>query len=275
MIFWFAGASKQNYVTILLDVYCLFQFEATKELKDAIWQNWLVNLTGELGKYIPDDLMQEHHNKCHEDMVPKHGGSFNDPFFRETISPNVHFFLRLKEEMERAFELKSHSKTHTSRPVTDEIRALMDMYRHEKVHYFCSGRSMGHAAADVVDDGYTTLAKGKLADFLQNSTERAEVFAMLRRHRRQEPTPESPAPTTLNLNSCDDDSDYSSDDGVERAIEGSGWVFHMDAETRDNAPFNHEETNDDDEEMDDERSFDRDVDVEGWSEENGVLADME
>ncbi|KAJ7817448.1 hypothetical protein B0H14DRAFT_2374041 [Mycena olivaceomarginata] len=109
LIFFFAGASKQNCTSILLDVYCLFKFEATNELKDAIWNNWLVSLTEELGK-------------CH-------GGSFDDPFFRQTISPNVDFFQRLKEEMQEAFGLKGHRKTHTSPSVTNEIRMLMDMYR--------------------------------------------------------------------------------------------------------------------------------------------------
>ncbi|KAJ7190006.1 hypothetical protein GGX14DRAFT_336244, partial [Mycena pura] len=125
------------------------------------------------GKGIPDDFMQELHNRFHEDMVPRHGGSFDDPFFRDTISPNVHFFQRLKEEMEKSFGLKAHHKTHTSSPVTDEIRSLMEMYRREKVHYFCSGRNMGHAAKDLISDGYTVLDK-KLTDLLRTSTERAE-----------------------------------------------------------------------------------------------------
>ncbi|KAJ7204741.1 hypothetical protein GGX14DRAFT_368689 [Mycena pura] len=48
--FMFAGASKQNYATILLELYCLFRYEASKDLKDAIWNNWLINLLDELGK---------------------------------------------------------------------------------------------------------------------------------------------------------------------------------------------------------------------------------
>jgi hypothetical protein len=107
-------------------LYCLFEFEATPELKEAILHNWVVNLTG---KNVLDDQMQEWHNKFHENMVPKHGGSFDDPFFRETISPNVNFFQCLKEEMEKAFGLTAHRKTHTSAAVTSEICALMAMYR--------------------------------------------------------------------------------------------------------------------------------------------------
>ncbi|KAJ6449220.1 hypothetical protein C8R45DRAFT_1180873 [Mycena sanguinolenta] len=175
LIFFFASASKQNYTTILLDVYCLFKFEATKELKDAIWNNWVVNLTGELRKNVPDDELQEWHNRFHEDMVPKHGGSFDDPFFRETISPNVNFFQRLKEEMEKAFALKAHRKTHTSSSTTHEIQTLTAMYRREKVHLFCPGRSKEHTATDLINEGYTTWTKASSLTFcaIQQSTQKS------------------------------------------------------------------------------------------------------
>ncbi|KAF9048059.1 hypothetical protein BDZ89DRAFT_918061, partial [Hymenopellis radicata] len=62
-IFMFAGASKQNYTSILLELYCLFRYEASEKLKDGIWNNWLVNISGELGKWIEDGLLQEHYNK--------------------------------------------------------------------------------------------------------------------------------------------------------------------------------------------------------------------
>ncbi|KAE9391314.1 hypothetical protein BT96DRAFT_945441 [Gymnopus androsaceus JB14] len=51
------GAGNTNYVNLLLEMYCLFQYKSSKNLKDAIWNNWLVNVTGELGKWIPDDLL--------------------------------------------------------------------------------------------------------------------------------------------------------------------------------------------------------------------------
>ncbi|KAF8125896.1 hypothetical protein K438DRAFT_2001809 [Mycena galopus ATCC 62051] len=72
LTFFFASASKHNYAGILLDLYCLFKFEATEDLKHAIWNNWVVNLTGEPRKNVPDDQLQEWHNKFHEDMVPRH-----------------------------------------------------------------------------------------------------------------------------------------------------------------------------------------------------------
>ncbi|KAF8174176.1 hypothetical protein K438DRAFT_1610046, partial [Mycena galopus ATCC 62051] len=289
LIFFFAGASKQNYTTILLDLYCLFKFEAKSELKDAIWNNWVVNLTGGLGKNLPDDQMQELHNRFHEDMMPKHGGSFDDPFFRETISPNVNFFQRLKEEMETAFALKAHRKAHTSSSTTKEIQALTAMYKREQVHVFCSGRHKEHTAMELVDRGYTVLDKGKLADFIRTSTERAKVLDMIHRHRENSSAEGNPtADVTDEHDSSDGDSDDShsdnsnesgSEDGnphseemVERSIGGSGWQFHMDEE--DDGGWENE-GNEEDEESEDEERVDGDVDVEDWRGENNIQADDE
>ncbi|THU84698.1 hypothetical protein K435DRAFT_573488, partial [Dendrothele bispora CBS 962.96] len=58
----FAGGSHPNYVLYLLDIYCLIRYESSQDLKNALLNNWLVNLTGELGKWIEGDLMQEHFN---------------------------------------------------------------------------------------------------------------------------------------------------------------------------------------------------------------------
>ncbi|PBK92339.1 hypothetical protein ARMGADRAFT_1105106 [Armillaria gallica] len=176
-IFTFAGASNQNYVNYLLETYCLFKFEASKSLRDALWNNWLVNLTGELGNWIECDLLQEHYNRWLEDMVGKHGGKFDDSFYRQTISPNVHCFLRIKEEFEAAFELGRRSKSHTSPHLRDEYKILLTIFREEQVHKFRSTRSMGHAAVDLLNQGYVKLNREKLPDFLKKSTEQAVLLS--------------------------------------------------------------------------------------------------
>ncbi|KAJ6530369.1 hypothetical protein DFH09DRAFT_867569, partial [Mycena vulgaris] len=57
-IFTFAGSSNQNYMRYMLDLYALLEFECSPELKEALLNNWLINLCGELGKFIEGDLMQ-------------------------------------------------------------------------------------------------------------------------------------------------------------------------------------------------------------------------
>ncbi len=132
----FAGASNQNYMNYLLETYCLFKFEASKSLQDALWNNWLVNLMGELGNWIECDLLQEHYNRWLEDMVGKHGGKFNNSFYHQAISPNVHCFLHIKEEFEAAFELGCQSKSHTPPHLCNKYKILLTIFREEQVHKF-------------------------------------------------------------------------------------------------------------------------------------------
>jgi hypothetical protein len=62
-IFNFNGTSNHNYAGYLLEMYCLLKYEASEDLKNAILNNWLVNLSGDPGKWIEGDLLQEHYNR--------------------------------------------------------------------------------------------------------------------------------------------------------------------------------------------------------------------
>lgn len=161
-------------------------YEASDDLRDGILNNWLVNITGELGKWIEADLLQEHYNRWLEDMVKKRGGDFNDNFYRHTLSPNVDHFLRIKEEIENAFTLRSRGKTHTSPHLRDELRVLLTLYREENLHFFCTGRTMGHAATNQFNQGYKRLDTSKLDDFISKSTAYADVIADIQAHRQAE-----------------------------------------------------------------------------------------
>ncbi|KAJ7863426.1 hypothetical protein B0H14DRAFT_2574825, partial [Mycena olivaceomarginata] len=88
---------------------------------------------------------------------------YDDKFYRETIAPNVLHFLKIKEDMESAFELKHRSKSHMSPHLRDETKILLQLYKDEELHSFRSSRSMGHAAVNHFDQGYQRLEDGKLA----------------------------------------------------------------------------------------------------------------
>ncbi|KAK7028065.1 hypothetical protein VNI00_015016 [Paramarasmius palmivorus] len=175
LMYIFPGGGNTNYRDLLLDLWCLFKYETSKNLKDALWNNILVNLTGELGKWIPADLMQEHYNRWLEDLVDKSGGSFDSAFMRKLISPNVDFFLWLKEAFEVAADLHQRSKLHTSPHLRDEYRMLLVMYAEDKLHTFRSGRSYGHAAINLFARGEERIADA-LDDLLQKHTRQVELL---------------------------------------------------------------------------------------------------
>ncbi|KAJ6595092.1 hypothetical protein DFH09DRAFT_1413007 [Mycena vulgaris] len=168
-IFMFAGSSNQNYMGYMLDLYALLEFECSPDLKEALLNNWWMNLRGEIGTCIEADLMQEHYNRWLEDMVSRRGGNFDDKFYRQTIAPNVQHFLKIKEDIESAFELKRRSKSHISPHLRDETKVLLRMYKEEELHLFRSGRSMGHAAINRFDRGFQRLDDGKMKEYLDRS----------------------------------------------------------------------------------------------------------
>ncbi|KAJ6482406.1 hypothetical protein DFH09DRAFT_1340751 [Mycena vulgaris] len=119
-ILFFSGSSNRNYASYLLETYCLHRYESSEAFSNALLDNWLVKLTN---KWTECDFTQEGFNKWLEEMVEHKGGDFNDHFYRHTLSPNVFHFLRIKEQMEEAFELKHRSKNAWGSPPAQRISA--------------------------------------------------------------------------------------------------------------------------------------------------------
>ncbi|KAJ6461451.1 hypothetical protein C8R45DRAFT_842148 [Mycena sanguinolenta] len=272
-IFKFAGSSHANYVNYLLEVYCMLRYEASKDLKNGILNNWLLNIKGELGRFIPGDLHQEHYNKWHEHMMKKHGGEFDDPFYRQTISPNVHHFLQIKQEVESAFDFKHRGQTHTSPPLRDELQLLMKMFKDEEVHLFRARRSLGHAAVNQFARGWLRLDEEKLGTFLTKSTILGDFLQQVRTldvedddMRTVSPAPSSSSTAHSSSSSMDSlartDADEPDDNGEDLSdahlTSGSGLVFTVDPETGmllvedEVEPVEDEETNESDGEEEEE-----------------------
>jgi hypothetical protein len=57
-IFTFTGSSNQNYMWYMLDLYALLEFECSPELKEALLNDWPINLCRELSKFLEGNLMQ-------------------------------------------------------------------------------------------------------------------------------------------------------------------------------------------------------------------------
>jgi hypothetical protein len=182
-----------------------------------------VNVEGELGKWMADDLLQEHYNRWFEANLQKSNGNFDDKFLRKVLSPNVEFFLRLKEEFESALGLYQRSKSHTSPHLRHEYRQLLTLYREEQLHLFCSRRSMGHAATNLFDKGIQQLKSSSLATFLEKHTDLVETLQemneihVLSQHRQTDSPLNNNHPPTLSpiqpvhdLNPIPSDSDESS-----------------------------------------------------------------
>ncbi|KAK0488377.1 hypothetical protein EDD18DRAFT_1055307, partial [Armillaria luteobubalina] len=114
------------------------------------------------GRWKPGDLLQEHYNHFLEEQILHSGGNFDDHFYHHTISLNVHNFLHLKEEIEAAYELHHHTKSHTSPHLHDEFKLLLKTFQDKELHLFRSGHSLGHHADNLFDNGYKHLQEGNM-----------------------------------------------------------------------------------------------------------------
>ncbi|KAJ7765118.1 hypothetical protein B0H14DRAFT_2403154 [Mycena olivaceomarginata] len=192
-IFTFAGGANLNYTRYLLDLHALLTYECSPDLKEAMLNNWFMFLSEDIRIAVEGDITQEWSNKWMEGMLSKRGGEWDDKFYRQTISPNVRHFLQLKEDMESAFELKRRGKAHTSPHLRDETKILLRMYKEEELHYFRSGRSMGHAAVNRFDRGYQRLRQGKMAEFLEEGAAYADILREMENLRNRGPETEPPS----------------------------------------------------------------------------------
>ncbi|KAJ7846488.1 hypothetical protein B0H14DRAFT_3086277 [Mycena olivaceomarginata] len=188
-IFTFAGGANLNYTRYLLDLHALLTYECSPDLKEAMLNNWFMFLSEDIRIAVEGDITQEWSNKWMEGMLSKRGGEWDDKFYRQTISPNVRHFLQLKEDMESAFELKRRGKAHTSPHLRDETKILLRMYKEEELHYFRSGRSMGHTAVNRFDRGYQRLRQGKMAEFLEEGAAYADILREMENLRNRVSSP--------------------------------------------------------------------------------------
>lgn len=189
----------------------MLRYEASLGLRNAILDNWLLNIKGELGKWLPADLHQEHYNKWLEDMIQRHGGEFDSQFYRQTISPNVQHFLHIKKEVETAFSLERRGQTHTAPHLRSELHLLLTTFKDEEIHLFRSGRSQGHAAVNQFARGWRRLEEGKLSEFLTKSTVLGDFLQEVRNpDGDSEMRSDSPTPSVPSSDSTDSSSTSSS-----------------------------------------------------------------
>jgi hypothetical protein len=136
MLLTFAGSSHSKYTGYLLDMIGFLEFDAGQELRTMFLQNWLVNLSGEAGRYLEKDLMQEHHNEVLEERSKRQGTSWDSKPMRDIHSRTVQHIDRIKKELRFALALSPKGWKHTKPHDRPEIKILLEVYRTTKLHMF-------------------------------------------------------------------------------------------------------------------------------------------
>ncbi|KAI0038273.1 hypothetical protein FA95DRAFT_1664884 [Auriscalpium vulgare] len=168
--FTFAGAGNSNYTSYLIKMFINIEREYPQATRDALFNNWLVNLKGEPGHFLELDLMQEHFNNWLEEHAQHKGKEFDDPWYRNVLSMHVHQFLRLTEEMEAGVQLEKRRKSHTEPHKDNELREVMRICRQHDLHHRQNGRDFGFHAQNDLAVGYRKLgSEGKLEDYIKTT----------------------------------------------------------------------------------------------------------
>jgi len=140
MLFTFAGSSHNKYTGYLLDMIAFLEIDCGPKLRDLFLRNWLVNLSGEPGRYIEKDLMQEHHNDVLEGKIKRGGIEWDSRQMRDIHSRMVHHTERIKKEMRSTLALSPKGWKHPKPHDRPEIKILLDQYRATQLHTFRKGR---------------------------------------------------------------------------------------------------------------------------------------
>ncbi|TFY63916.1 hypothetical protein EVJ58_g2953 [Rhodofomes roseus] len=178
MVFTFAGSSHSKYTAYLLEMICNLELESTPSLRHAVLSNLLVNLTGNAGSFLPGDLMQEYFNRLLEAVAEKKGVEYGEHFIRDIISPNLHHFASLLNDLKDGVGLKHRSGRHTAPNLRHELSVLASIYQETELHSRRRGREYAGPAREVDDfkRGYEKLRGGKLKKWVKES-----LFARSRR----------------------------------------------------------------------------------------------
>jgi len=146
MLFTFAGSSHNKYTSYLLEMIAFLEIDAGPELRDLFLRNWLVNLSGEGGRYLEKDLMQEHYNDILEGRIKRGGVEWDGKQMRDVHSRTVHHTERIKKEMRSTLALLPRSWGHPKPHDRPEIKILLDVYRTTQLHTFRKGRQYRSSA---------------------------------------------------------------------------------------------------------------------------------
>ncbi|KAH9917526.1 hypothetical protein B0H21DRAFT_879595 [Amylocystis lapponica] len=199
MMFCFAGSSHTKYTGYLLEMIASLELESSDTLRDFFLRNWLVNPSGEPGKYQEGDLMQEHYNRELETFIERKDVEWDADYIRRVIAPNVGHFVTLKNAWGDGLGLAKRRGAHPEPHSRPEVSILLNTYKDEDLHRFRAGRCYGSPGEDIdtFAKGITELDNGKLKNWIQQTTQ----------DRSLHPTTSAPVHTDTERHSTGSDSE--------------------------------------------------------------------
>ena len=175
--FWGAGAS--NYGKELIDLAALFIHVFTKEEREALLNNWLVNPSGKPHGWHELDLLQEHMNYWIKVFFNRRNTTFGHGFLSDVVALNITGFSHLRTFLEHLIGISSPAGYHHKPSKVENIIMLAARHEQDDIFTFHPGRTQPFQAKDTFGIGMEKLRStnqlGKSLALLSNPTDELDI----------------------------------------------------------------------------------------------------
>lgn len=130
------------------------------EQREALLNNWLVNLSGKAGRWHELDLLQEHLNFWIKVFFNSRNSAFDTPFL-QNIALNITGFSHLRTVLERVIGISASTGYHHKASKVGDILTLTARYQHDDIFTFHPGRTQPFKAKDIFQIGMDKLRNGE------------------------------------------------------------------------------------------------------------------
>lgn len=171
----FQAGSTHNYANELLRLHCQVFYSADKDTKSVIMSSMVVNTTGQPNRYIPCDLLQEHHNLLTKSVYNAKGSNLTWQYLSDKISTNIRVFQSIAAKLHEQFKIVRSGTNHTTNPAIADINKIKDICTRTGIfaHEFEALKDDIPAVKDLLLAGRINLTDGnRLANFKKSSRSR-------------------------------------------------------------------------------------------------------
>jgi len=171
----FQAGSTKNYANELLRLHCQVFYSTDNNTKDVIMASMVVNTTGQPNRFIPCDLLQEHHNLLTKSVYNAKGSNLTWQYLSDKISTNIRVFQKISAKLHEEFKIVHSGTHHTSDLATADIKKIKDICTRVGIFTqdFESLQDDVPAVKDLLLAGRKNLTDGnRIADFKKNNQSR-------------------------------------------------------------------------------------------------------
>lgn len=132
----------------------------SREQREAILNNWLVNISGKPGRWHELDLLQEHLNFWIKVFFNSRNSAFDTPFL-QNVALNIPGFSRLRTALEYTLGISASTGYHHKPSKVGDILTLAARHELDDIFTFHPGRTQPFKTKDVFQTGMEKLRSGE------------------------------------------------------------------------------------------------------------------